>query len=352
MRSLVRSWPVAVLLAFLLAPACALAQTPPPPDVPDSVALHPGPWGFDGKLAASLAQSAYTSNWRGGDTGSFAWTVRGEFSGERQFSRGFNWRNTLIVGYGQTAQQQRQPNTDSRTWEEPAKSSDLIAFGSLARWTSTNFLQPYVAFLAESQFLDQSSPIGTIKLNPIRLKESAGFAHVFIKTEKQEFITRVGVGVRETIAKSFVDPVTAATASFVATDGGLEWETTLKKPLLQERAVWRSRLAVFESLVYSKSDALETYDENVTAIDPTHTEVADYWRAPDVDWANVFSTQVTKVLSVDLVLHLIYDKFDTAANVDNSLPLDTVLRPEIERNTRLAGQFKQSLALGLNFALF
>ena len=52
------------------------------------------------------------------------------------------------------------------------------------------------------------------------------------------------------------------------------------------------------------------------------------------------------------MLHLIYDKFDTAANVDNSLPLDTVLRPEIERNTRPAGQFKQSLALGLNFALF
>jgi len=167
-----------------------------------------------------------------------------------------------------------------------------------------------------------------------------------------EVITRVGVGVRETIAKSFVDPTTAATASFVATDGGLEWETTLRRPVMKERAIWRSRLAVFESLMYSKSDALETYDANVTAIDPTHTAVADYWRVPDVDWANVFSTQVTKVLSVDLVLHLIYDKFDTAANVDNSLPLDTVLRPEINRNVRLAGQFRQSLALGLNFALF
>ena len=49
-----------------------------------------------------------------------------------------------------------------------------------------------------------------------------------------------------------VHPCRAATASFVATDGGLEWETTLKKPLMKERAVWRSRLAVFESLVYSK----------------------------------------------------------------------------------------------------
>jgi hypothetical protein len=335
-----------------LASAQAAEQIKAPPAVADSTALNPGPWGWTGKLGVNLAQSAFSPNWKGGDTGSFAWTMLGEFTAERQLTTGFNWSNRLAFAYGQTARQDRTAGVEDLTWQQPAKSTDLLRFESLARWTGTHWANPFASIGAETQFLDQSSPIGTIHLNPIKVRETVGMVHVFDKSETREFITRLGVGARETFAKSFVDPVTKETASFTSTDGGIEWQTTANQPISGGKITYRTRLLVFAPLFYSSASALEDYDAAVTAIDPTHTPVADYWRGPDVDWTNAFTTKVTKVISVDLFLELIYDKFDTAANVDNSLPLDTVLRPEIERNIRLAGQFKQTLGLGISANIF
>jgi hypothetical protein len=332
--------------------AQAAAHVEEPPAIADSSALHPGPWDWTGKLTGAMTQSAFSPNWKGGDTGAFAWTMRGEFSAERQVSTSFNWSHRLVAAYGQTARQDRVAGVEELVWQQPAKSTDLIRFESVARWTGPHWANPYIAFGAESQFLDQTSPIGTIHLNPIKLRETVGMAHVFDKSETRELITRLGVGVRQTFAKSFIDPVTRETANFTANDGGFEWETTAKQPISGGKITYRSRLLVFAPLFYSSASALEDYDAAVTAIDPTHTLVADYWRVPDVDWTNAFSTQVTKAISVDLFLELLYDKFDTAANVDNSLPLDTVLRPEIERNIRRAGQFKQTLALGITTTIF
>jgi hypothetical protein len=47
----------------------------------------------------------------------------------------------------------------------------------------------------------------------------------------------------------------------------------------------------------------------------------------------------------------VYDKFDAAANVDTTLPLD-VLTAELDRNIRKRGQFKETLAIGLTYRLF
>jgi len=335
-----------------LALAQAAAQIDAPQAIPDSSALVPGPWDWKGKIGATVAQSAFSPNWKGGDTGSFAWTMLGEFTAERQVSTGFHWSHRLAFAYGQTAKQDRTAGVEELQWQQPAKSTDLLRFESIARWTGPHWANPFVSFGAETQFLDQSSPIGTIHLNPIKLRETVGFAHVFDKSETRELITRLGVGARQTFAKSFIDPVTQETASFTSNDGGIEWQTTARQPISGGKITYRGRLLVFAPLVYSRASALEDYDTAVTAIDPTHTAVADYWRVPDVDWTNAFSTQVTKAISVDLFLELIYDKFDTAANVDNSLPLDTVLRPEIERNIRRAGQFKQTLGLGISASIF
>jgi len=344
------------LLVLACAPRFAFAQAAAhveePPAIADSSALVPGPWDWTGKIGATVAQSAFSPNWKGGDTGSFAWTMLGEFTGERQVSAGFHWSHRLAFAYGQTAKQDRTAGVEDLVWQQPAKSTDLLRFESVARWTGPHWANPFVSFGAETQFLDQSSPIGTIHMNPIKLRETVGFAHVFDKSETRELITRLGAGVRQTFAKSFIDPVTKETASFTSNDGGIEWQTTAKQPISGGKITYRSRLLVFAPLFYSRAGALEDYDAAVTAIDPTHTAVADYWRVPDVDWTSAFSTQVTKAISVDLFIELMYDKFDTAANVDNSLPLDTVLRPEIERNIRLAGQFKQTLGLGISTNIF
>ena len=87
------------------------------------------------------------------------------------------------------------------------------------------------------------------------------------------------------------------------------------------------------------------------AADPTREAVADFWKAIDVNWQNTFTAQITEALSVNLFAQLLYDKFDSAANVDGTLPLGVQVS-EIDRNIRKAGQFKETLALGPTDRLF
>ena len=39
-------------------------------------------------------------------------------------------------------------------------------------------MDPYFSLRAETQFSDESNPLGSITLNPIKVKEAAGFARV------------------------------------------------------------------------------------------------------------------------------------------------------------------------------
>lgn len=354
-----RSFPAAgALLCALLASAStpARAQTPavptePPKAVPDSVAMNPGPWSTELKVGLGIEQSSYSANWSGGDQGAIAWSARTDFLAERQFSRKFNWRNELDMAYGQTSRQRPDPdNPDVLKWDAAEKTSDLIFLESTGRWTLQAFADPYLSLRMDTQFRDDSNPLGRLSFNPIRLKETAGLAKVFRKSETREFITRFGVGARQTIGKTIVQADPRETDSYSSNDGGFEWFTTMKEPLAGGRIQYRGDLLVFAPIFYSGSDAVSAYDEAQAALDPTHTNVDGYWRIPDVNWRNQFTSKITKVISVDLFVQLIYDKFDTAANVDLSDPV--AQHDEIQRNIRLAGQFKQTLSLGVNFSVF
>jgi len=342
------------LLAFAPEPARAQAPAAPteaPKAVPDSVAMNPGPWSTELKLGLGIEQSSYSSNWSGGDQGAIAWSARTDFLAERQFSRTFNWRNEVDLAYGQTSRQRPDAdNPDELKWDAAEKTTDLIFLESTGRWTLQAFADPYASFRLDSQFRDDSNPLGRLSFNPIRLKETAGLAKVFRKSETREFITRFGVGARQTIGKTIVQQDPQVTDSYSSNDGGFEWYTTMREPLAGGRIDYRGDLLVFAPLLYSGSDALEAYDAAQTALDPTHTQVDGYWRVPDVNWRNQFTSKITKVISVDLFVQLIYDKFDTAANVDLSDPI--AQNDEIQRNIRLAGQFKQTLSLGVNFTVF
>lgn len=327
------------------------APTEAPAAIPDSIAMNPGAWSTHLKLGLGIEQSSYSSNWSGGDQGAIAWSARTDFIAERQFSRSFNWRNELALAYGQTSRQDRDPdNPDELVWESAEKTTDLIYFESTGRWTLQKFADPYASFRLDTQFRDDSNPPGRISFNPIRLKETAGLAKVFRKSATREFITRVGVGARQTIGKTIVQQSPEVTDSYSSNDGGFEWYTTMLEPLAGGRIVYRGDLLVFAPLFYSGSDALDSYDAAVTALDPTHREVAVYWRTPDVNWRNSFTSQITKVIAVNLYMQLIYDKFDSAANVDLADP--TEQHDEIQRNIRRAGQFKQTLSLALTFNAF
>jgi hypothetical protein len=337
-----------VALAALAGPPSARADAPKP--------AEPGPWKLGAVTSLNLAQSSFSTRWKGGDRGSIVWVLNGEVSGERQFSRHYNLQNVLRAAYGQTARQAADPNDASRlAWSAPDKTTDLLSFESNSRWTLETWVDPYLSLGAETQFQDQSSPLGTIRFNPIKLKETAGAARVLEKTESAEIITRLGFGFRQTLAQSFDDPVARTKASFTTNDGGFEWQTTVTQPLLQKKVLYQGKLLVFQPVFYSKSGDLETVDRQVTAyvqgLGGGRESVKDFWRATDADFQNQFTAQITRLLGVTLYAELMYDKFDSAANVDPKLPAATSLL-ELDRNTRKAGQFKQTLALALTYRLF
>ena len=230
------------------------------------------------------------------------------------------------------------------------KNTDQILFESTARWRA-HILDPYLQFRLESQFLDNSDPRGTRHFNPIRLTEAGGVTRVFRKTEKEEFLTRLGFGLRQSIGKSYVMLDSDETNSFSTTDGGLEWQTIASFPFDNERFGFSTRLLFFLPLFYSASSDLETFDQQALAENPDHEEIQDYWKAVDIDWQTTLTAKFSEVLSMNLSVHMVYDKFDAATDMNPDLPIDARLA-NAQVGTRKAAQWKQTLAVSLSYRLF
>lgn len=309
----------------------------------------PGPWDFGATVGLNLSQSAFSDNWAGGDEGSINWVLKADLTAQRQFSETMNWSNSLQLAYGQTSKQSTE--SGERSWDPPDKTTDLIQFESLARFTLHRWADPYLGFRLESQFVDQSDPAGReLLFHPLRLKESGGVARVFEKTETTELISRVGFGFRQNIGRAFTDSTGIADDSegFTTTDGGFEFQTNATYPLAGGKIQYKGEVLVFWPLFYSSSGDLEDYDALALAADPAHEEVADFWKAPDVNFQNTFDAKITEWLSVNLYTQLIYDKFDAATDVDVTRPFSQ-LDGDVQGGIRKSGQFKQTLALALSY---
>ena len=321
-------------------------------------ANEPGPWNFGAVGALNLSQSAFSDNWSGGDKGNVNWVASLDASATRQLNPKFNWANKLELAYGQTSTQDTDA-TGSKTWSSPDKTTDRVFLESLGQFTLGGFVDPYLAGQLESQFSDDRSPIGPIRFNPVKLTESGGIAKIFEETETRVLKSRLGFGFRQSIARQFTDATGDNTESFSTQDGGVEFQTDLKRPLLEERVLYVGRLRAFLPVFYSASGDLEDYDKLALVADPNHEAVADFWKAPDVDFLNTFSSEVTSWLSVNLYVQWVYDKFDAATNVDLMGWDDTdaavraarraAIKSQIDGGIRKGGQFKQTLAIGLSY---
>ena len=270
------------------------------------------PWKLEADANLTLNQNAYSDNWVGGEAGSISWAFNSNWLAERQLNPTLHSKSTLKLLFGQTHTQ----DVETKDWAKPVKSTDLIDFESVMRFTLGAFVDPYAGVRIETQFLDQSDPEIDRYVNPVKFTESVGIAKVLIKEENREWSARLGAGLRQYLNRDVLNVMTDERETLTSNDGGLVFDSEFKTPLASEKITLQSKLTIFQALYYSEKDALAGLPNE------------DYWKAPDVNWENIFTAGITEHLMVNLYIQLLYDK-------------------EID----LAGRFKQTLALGLTYKL-
>jgi hypothetical protein len=269
-------------------------------------------WQKSMDLGLTLTQNSYSDNWTGGEAGNVTWVANANSIFEKQLSRKLNSRNTIALAFGQTHSQ----NHETKKWARPEKTTDLIDMESLARFTLKLWVDPYLAFRFESQFLDASVPRIPRYVNPKKLTESAGISRQFYKTEKDEILSRLGFALRQIVTQDIVDTTLEKTETNSTNDGGVESVTDVKLTM-SKKISYISKLSLYKAFFYSKSDELKG------------TPRENYWKQPDVNWENTLSLSVSKYVTVALYAQLLYD-----------------------REISAKGRFKETLAIGLTYKLF
>ena len=347
--------------AFLaLGLVCAIAFSAPAfaqgsdEEEDEAAELEVGRWYPSLEAGLLLNQSSFSSNWAGGDRGQFAWTALVNGDLRRRMSETIFWRNYLRLAYGKASKEDEDGNYD-----KPQKSTDRIDFESLLRGTFGYVVDPYFSLRVESQFEDVSDPFGrsSINFNPIFIKESAGVSHDFLSEESRQLLVRAGFAVRQALRRQYVseDPTETELEMQSGTDGGLEFVVDYTDVYFEEDLSWTTKLTLYQPVFYSSKDELENVDwaNTVTPDGMTFaSDTADFTTALDVDWENYLTAQITKYVSATFYLRIVYDKYDTS--VEPLFDEDgTLINPgAVHAAIRKAGQFKQTLALGLTYRFF
>ncbi|MBZ0264620.1 DUF3078 domain-containing protein [bacterium] len=264
------------------------------------------------KSSANLThtQNAFSDNWEGNETGSLLWAFASNTTAKRKLTKKMLFRGNLKLAYGQSQTQ----NLETREWTAPNKSTDLIDFENLLRFTLGAPIDPFVSARLISQFYDARGEGTTF--NPMTITESAGIAKQLRSSEENDWLVRFGVGLRQHFDRNaLLDTLTLERGSNNTQDGGLELVNELTVPLFDNAITLDSKLTVFQALYYSESGELTGARSN-------------YWKSVDINFENIFTASITKVLMVNLYTQLLYDK-------------------EVD----LGGRFRETLSLGLTFIL-
>jgi len=256
-------------------------------------------WNKSVDLNLTVNQNAYSNNWAGSEVGVIAWAFSSNSLLEKQLSSKINNKNTLQLAFGQTINQDKQ----NRAWASPTKSTDLIDFESLLRLTLGILVDPFIGARFETQFIDMSDTIKYRPLNPVKFTESFGIARTLAKKDKLEWNARIGVGFRQNLERLVVG------GTNTTNDGGLEFVTSFKTPLAQEKISYTTKLSLFQAVFRSG----------------VHTN--DDWKASDINWENIFSASITKYLMVNLYAQLLYDKeIGTGLRIKENLALGLTVK--------------------------
>jgi len=275
--------------------------------------MYAEPWELSVDANLTLTQNSYSDNWVGGEAGSVSWVFNSNSLAQKQLTAKVYNTNTLKLSFGQTHSQ----DVITKNWLKPVKSTDLIDFETIFRFTLGAFVDPFASGRLETQFLDQSDAAKERMFNPMTLTETAGVAKVHVKQEKREWSSRLGFGLRQHINRDvLIDSINGIRQTQTTNDGGVNFISEFTTPLAKERITFNSKLSLFKAVFFSESEALQGLPNQ------------DYWKAVDVNWENIFAASISKYIMVNLYMQLLYDK-----------------------EIAVAGRFKQTLALGLTYKL-
>ena len=298
----------------------------------------------------AFTQGTYTDNWYGGDKGSIVWTLIANGLLENQLDPKANWRNTLKLAFGQTHQQKADPS-GARYWETPQKSTDIIDFESLLRLTLGGFVDPFASIAYQSQFQDATDVGGRkLALNPMLVKESAGIARKILDTQDRTLLSRLGFAFRQNSRRTFTEGAPSAkTKSDNTNDGGFEWVTDYKAKILQNRIGWTSKFTAYQPLFYSGKTDLKDLADAYLEAQGIDRDVAKLSTQVSADWENIWTSQITKMISVSLYTRWIYDAYDNSVRPIPATGGELANPEGVRGAVRRAGQFKETLSIGITY---
>jgi len=263
-------------------------------------------WNTSADISITMNQNAYSDNWAGGERGSISWVFNANFLAEKQLATKVHNKNTLKLAFGQTHTQMVN-EMGEKYWAKPDKSTDLIDFESMFRFTLGAFVDPFASFRDETQFLDESGQAAgedTKIFNPNTTTETFGIAKVFIKDDTQELSTRLG-GAFKQYFNSFWDES--------QNDGGVEFVGIYTKPFKDNMIKYSTNLNLYKPFFYSESE----------------TALNDDWKQIRMNWQHDVDISLTNLINLKLYVQLLYNK----------MVIDEI-------------QFKETLGLGLSYKLF
>jgi hypothetical protein len=290
-----------VIVIALLCPIVLMAQ--------DTTAVKG--WKKSLILDFTTAQSSYSNSWVGGEAGSINWVSNLNGTAERQLKSWLNYRTILKASFGQTLTQ----DASTHNWSKPKKSTDLIDWDNLMRFTTNRLVDPYAAIRLETQFYLQMEDNLTAYLRPLKFTESGGLARKFYSQDKDIVLSRLGLALRQIVKPYNAGVEAPVKKDSTLTDGGIESVTDISLAL-NKRVLYVGKLGLYKAFFFSGSDKVKG------------TGFENDWKAVDLNWENQFRVQVTKIITVNLYTQLLYDK-------------------EVSRK----GRFKETLALGFIFNL-
>ncbi len=312
--------------------------------------LEVGKWypGMDWNL--NLIQSSYSSNWFGSERPTITWSTLFIGRLENQFHERWNWFNRLKMSFGMLYQKEE----GNEAWNRAEKTNDEFDFESLLRWMpGSSGWNPYASFRFQTQFLDQYlEEQRDITFNPKIFSEAIGISRTFHETETRFFLGRLGFEARQLSREEFwAPPPDDSTYTSSSQDIGLQLRLDYRAPLFTPSLDWLSRLSFYQPVTSTLDDELikiTDADKSTYGID---SGIADMPTKIKIDWENMFTAKVTKVIAIQLQLRWIYAEYDNSVepqfNTDGSLANGEAVADAI----RKAGQFKQVLSLGLVWSI-